>query len=380
MLDSKLGPRATLALDTILGKSTQGIPCWMIHVMEHSLIERLAGAEPGTYRRDPERVYIAAQRAAGVCMIDQYIPDNPLTMGDHGYAGATPGATTGARQIVRDGMVIDSPEAVVEHMERFLLPEIRRQIAGFDQAAAVAEMIATETAIQAKLAPDILKAGCGAVAFPKLWYYSYGYANYFSAYVLYPEIMERHFRLQADLAVLQNRAAARAFREGSFPPQYRLDHDMADSRGLLVSPASLDEMWLPHFARALDPLLAAGVKLMWHCDGNLMALVPRLIEAGVSGFQGFQYEDGMDYESICQMTSRDGEPLLIIAGVSSTTTLPHGTPADVRRQMKWLVESGPPSGLFLGCSSSVTPGAPWENIRALVDGVAHFRRHGRHGL
>ena len=93
---------------------------------------------------------------------------------------------------------------------------------------------------------------------------------------------------------MHNRAAARAVTEGGLPPLCRLDHDMADSRGTLVHIDSLDRLWLPHFARSIEPLVQAGVRLLWHCDGNLMEMVPRLLEAGIAGFQGFQYEDGMD--------------------------------------------------------------------------------------
>ncbi len=105
----ELLPSAQLALDTLLHRPTEGIPAFWVNVMEHAHMERLAGVAPGEYRRHPEEVYIACQRAAGVCCLDQYIPDNPLTMGAHGYEGAARGATTGAEEIVCDGIVIDSP-------------------------------------------------------------------------------------------------------------------------------------------------------------------------------------------------------------------------------------------------------------------------------
>jgi uroporphyrinogen-III decarboxylase len=54
-----------------------------------------------------------------------------------------------------------------------------------------------------------------------------------------------------------------------------------------------------------------------------------------------------------------------------------GTPDDVRRELKWLVEEGPRTGLFLGPSSSITPGVPWENLAALVEGLAYYRKKGR---
>ena len=368
---------AQLALDTILQKRTQNIPTFNIHLMEHAHIERIAGAEPGEYRRAPERVYLACQRAIGVCLLDQFIADNPLTMGDRGYEGAERGATTGIEQLVLDGVVIDGPEAVVEHLERFEFPRLRDRRAGFDEGERVKEILATEAAIQEKLGPSILKSGYEFVRFPHFAYGTYGYEPYFTAYALYPEVIERHFSLQADLALLNNRAAARAYAEGGLPPLYRLDHDMADSRGTLVKVESLDRMWFPHLARCLEPLLNTEVRLIWHCDGNLMEMVPRLLEVGIRGFQGFQYEAGMDYQRICRMRARDGGSLLIVGGVSVTRTLPGGSPADVKRELSWLVENGPATGLFLGCSSSVTPGVPWENIETLIEGLAYYRTHGR---
>ena len=62
--------------------------------------------------------------------------------------------------------------------------------------------------------------------------------------------------------------------------------------------------------------------------------------------------------------------------VSVTTTLTHGKPADVRQEMDWLVEKGPEVGLMLGCSSSVAPGVPIENMKALADGFTYYRKEG----
>ena len=367
----------TLALDTINQRPTLGIPTRALHIMEHAHLERLAGVEPGAYRQRPEEVYLAAQLAIGACLADQYIPTNPLQMGSHGYEGASRSATTGVTHIICDDITIDSPEAVVRHMEEVLFPQFRQQIASFNESDRTNQILQCETAVQQQLGASILKTGHGFITFPRLEYGRYGYEGYLMAYVLYPEVIAQQFALQAELSLLNNRAVARAYREGGLPPMFRLDHDMADSRGTLVSIKSLDDIWFPQFTRCLQPVLDAGVKLLWHCDGNLMAMVPRLIDAGVKGFQGFQYEDGMDYEAICRMKARDGDDLLIMAGVSVTTTLPMGTPADVKRELDWLVEYGPRTGLFLGASSSVTPGVPWENLQTCIEGLTYYRTHGR---
>lgn len=376
MID-KLSDNAILALDTIYQKPTKGIPTWLVHIMQHSFIERLAGAQAGEYRQNPERVYLDYLHAIGVCSLDQYIPTNPLSMGDKGYESSEKGATTGAEKIVLNGMEIDSPESVVEHLEKFVFPAIKAHIAGFSEDAHVKNILDGEANLQNKLGNDILKTGYGFMSFPYFRYTTYGYENYLMAYAIYPEVMERDFSLQADMALLYNRAAARAYKEGNLPPVYRLDHDMADSTGTLVEIESLDKIWFPHFARCLEPMLKTDVRLIWHCDGNLMKMVPRLLEVGLRGFQGFQYECGMDYEKICKMKTKNGDDLFIIAGVSVTRTLPMGTPKDVKNEMEWLVKNGPKTGLFLACTSSTTPGVSWENIKTLIEGYEYYRTHGR---
>ena len=373
-----LSKSAQLAWDTIVQKPAKGIPIWLINPMEHRIIDRLAGVPEGTYKQKPEATYISMLRNSHCCMVDQYIPTNPLSLGSHGYESSTPhGATTGAENLVVDGIRIDSPEAVVEHMEKVVFPRFQKDIAVFNEDQYVRQILEEEKKVQGVLGADMLKVPYGWVSFPSLLYWDYGYVNYFMAYALYPEIMERSFALQADLSILHNQAVARAYREGHLPPLNRLDSDMADSRSTLVDIESLDRIWFPHFARSLEPLLKTDVRLIWHCDGNLAQMVPRLLECGLRGFQGFQYEDGMDYEKICRMKDREGRDLFIIAGVSVTRTLPHGKPADVKRELEWLVRNGPKTGLFLGGSSSIAPGVSWENMKTLVDGFGYYLEHGR---
>lgn len=157
---------------------------------------------------------------------------------------------------------------------------------------------------------------------------------------------------------------------------------MAYSSGPMVNMKSLEKLWVPNFERAIKPIIkeVPDMNLIWHCDGNLMPMVPILIECGVKGFQGFQYEFGMDYEKICKMRTKDGETLIIVAGVSVTKTLPFGTPEDVKKEMKWLVEYGPEVGLFLAGSSSITPKTKRENILTFIEGLKYYRENGKQAL
>jgi hypothetical protein len=180
---------ARLALDALAMKPTRGIPQWMIHLMEIPELEYFAGRAPGDDRRDVEGVYLGFQRRLGACLVDQDIPDNPLSMNSDGCDPHTGrGATTGAEMIVVDGMRIDGPEDVVAHLEQFEFPRLKQAIAsdGPDEPARVAALIERERSIQQRFGPSIVKVPYdGFFAFPYLRYGTYGYASYFMAVALY---------------------------------------------------------------------------------------------------------------------------------------------------------------------------------------------------
>ena len=367
---------AQLALDTINRVPAKSIPICGLHIMEHSVIERLAVTEPGKYINDPHGTYLKMQENIGASLIYQYIATNPLTMGDKGYEHGGGAATTGGTVTV-DGILIDSPEAVVLHIEKFVIPRYIKLAADFNSEETVQAIINYESEIQRLIGPDILKTGYGYIKFPILDYYTYGYENFFMAFALYPEIFEKQFKTQNEYFEKHNKAAVFAHNRAKLPLFNVLDHDIADSRGLLTGLKALERSWLPYFEKAIKPAVDAGFTQLWHCDGNLTELLPALISCGVNGFQGFQYEDGMDYVSICKMKDRNGKSLVIQAGISVTKELPFGSPSDVRTQLDFLVENGPETGLLLGFSSSCVPGTPFTNIETAIEGLKYYRKEGR---
>jgi len=368
---------ARLAYAAINREPTKEIPVFFMNIMEHEIIEKLAGAPYGSYKKNPREIYLKMQKNIGVCMIDQYIPENPLSMETTGYHGYKKGNTTGNDKIYADGMLIESPEDATEHMEKYIIPSYINAIKNFDAEGIIKSVISHETNIQNEIGPEILKGGYGHLSFPVFLYSLYGYEYYFSAYALYPDVIDRVFTLQGDLAYLRNKAVAEAFIQADLPLYHRLDFDMADGKGVLVNVKTLERAWAPAFIKSLSPAVDAGFTLVWHCDGNLMKLIPYLLEAGVNGFQGFQYEYGMDYPYICGLKAKNGKSMVIEAGVSVTRELPTGTPDGVRKQLKNLVEYGPKAGLFLTMSSSCVPGTPYENILAAVEGIKYYKKYGR---
>ena len=368
--------RQALAYATINREPAKGIPTAQMNIMEHSVIDRLAGMPVGSYVKNPDEVYLKMQREIGVSLYGQHLTTNPLSMDTTGFLGHI-GNTTGAQKIYAGTMLIESPEDAAEHMEKHVIPGYVSAIEHFQEDAIVTQTANNEINLQKILGPEILKTGHGVFSFPTFSYGTYGYEYYFGAYALYPEVFDRLFTLQGDYAYLYNKAVVKGFIQAERPLFSLLDHDMADGRGVLVNPKTLERAWVPAFIKSMQPAVEAGFTLVWHCDGNLNGLIPYLLEGGVSGFQGFQYEFGMDYPKICNLKAKDGKSMFIWAGVSVTRELPMGTPDDVKRQVKELVEYGPKTGLFLGMSSSCVPGTPYENIKTAIEGMKYYREHGR---
>ena len=48
----------------------------------------------------------------------------------------------------------------------------------------------------------------------------------------------------------------------------------------------------------------------------------------------------------------------------------------MRDRLKWLVDNGHRTGLFIACMG-IYPDMPWENVQACIEGIQYYRRHGR---
>ena len=106
---------AQLVLDAIAMKPARGIPTWLLNDMQWPHIEELSGNPPGSYPKDPVRVYREFQLKTGVCFIDQWMATNPLSMKDRGYEDDKPrGATTGASSSITPGVPTENIRALIE--------------------------------------------------------------------------------------------------------------------------------------------------------------------------------------------------------------------------------------------------------------------------
>ena len=102
-----------------------------------------------------------------------------------------------------------------------------------------------------------------------------------------------------------------------------------------------------------------------------MEAVDGLIDMGIDVLQALQFSAaGMDPAPLKQ---RHGDRLCFQGGVSVQTTLPFGSPDDVRQEVQGLITMlGKDGGYILGPSHSIQAGTPPQNIVALFDTARDF--------
>ena len=136
----------------------------------------------------------------------------------------------------------------------------------------------------------------------------------------------------------------------------------------LMSPTMLRELYFPGLKWCLEPLVAAGIGIIWHCDGDIRPILQDILDLGVQGLQGFEEEHGPRYEDMVDLRNRRGEKISVWGCVSVVTTFPHGTSSDVRAAVERSFElAGPGRGHVLSSTSSVLPETPQENIEAFFE-------------
>jgi uroporphyrinogen decarboxylase len=142
--------------------------------------------------------------------------------------------------------------------------------------------------------------------------------------------------------------------------------DWGQQRGLIFGPRLWRRFIKPRVAQMYDTVKRSGKAVMIHCCGKVQELFPDLIEVGLDVFNPFQ-PDVMDpYE----MKRLYGDRLSFFGGVSVQHLLPHGTPAEIRDEVRRLMDQVGRDGGFIIAPSHDMPGdIPLENMTAFIETV-----------
>jgi uroporphyrinogen decarboxylase len=141
--------------------------------------------------------------------------------------------------------------------------------------------------------------------------------------------------------------------------------DWGQQRGLQMGPRTWREFILPQLRRMYGTVRAAGKFVMIHSCGDVDELFDDLAAAGLNCFNPFQPEV-MD---VFALLPRYRGRLAFHGGLSTQKTLPFGTPDDVRRETRRLLELGAEGGYIFAPAHDVEGDVPLENMLAAIETV-----------
>lgn len=147
-----------------------------------------------------------------------------------------------------------------------------------------------------------------------------------------------------------------------------LGDDVATQIDMMISPALWRQEIKPRLARVIAAAKAANpdILIFYHGDGNMARIIPELIEVGVEILNPVQPECMDPFE----MKQLYGDKLAFWGCIGTQTTVPFGSPEDVSRICRELMEKvGAGGGLLLAPTHTVEPDVPWEHLMAFVDAV-----------
>ena len=177
------------------------------------------------------------------------------------------------------------------------------------------------------------------------------------------ELLDRITEIQLTLA---GRFIAAGVAGGYFGDDY------GAQRSMLFSPRLWRRLIKPRLAKLFAVFVDAGLPVILHSDGDIRAILPDLVEIGLTTLNPIQPEV-LDH---AWLQKEYGAKLSFYGGVSTQGVLPTGTVEEVRAATIACVRALAPegTGLVLGASHRMQSDIPTRNLEAMLnafDEVGH---------
>lgn len=153
----------------------------------------------------------------------------------------------------------------------------------------------------------------------------------------------------------------------------KIGDDLGTQQSLLMSPDMYRKVLKPIHADYISFIKQrTDAKLFFHTDGDVFPLIDDFIEMGVDILNPIQTSAGQmaDLETL---KSRYGEELTFCGAIDTQRILPHGSPEQVRDEVRRVIDIMAPGGGYMVASvHTIMDDVPAENILAMVDAVEEF--------
>jgi uroporphyrinogen decarboxylase len=156
----------------------------------------------------------------------------------------------------------------------------------------------------------------------------------------------------------------------------KIGDDLGSQTGLLISPKMYRQLLKPFHAEFIEFIKErTDAKVFFHTDGDVMDLVGDFIEIGVDILNPIQTSAGR-MSNLPELKRRYGQDITFCGAIDTHHILPHGTPEEVRQEVKRVIDIlGPGGGYMVASVHTIMNDVPAENILAMVDAVEEFGRY-----
>ncbi|HUU53891.1 MAG TPA: uroporphyrinogen decarboxylase family protein [Armatimonadota bacterium] len=196
-----------------------------------------------------------------------------------------------------------------------------------------------------------------------------GEAKFLLAMAEHPDLVARVVERETDFFIAANEALFSAAADSI--DVFFFGSDFGTQRSLFISREHFRRLFKPSLTRLAQQAKGFGLRVMYHTCGAVSEIIPDLIECGI------------DVLDPVQVSAHDMGPKLLAerykgkiafhGGVSSQTTLPHGTPEQVRAEVTETIEALGPSGYIAGPDQSLIGDTPVANIVAMYEAIHDYR-------
>ncbi len=156
----------------------------------------------------------------------------------------------------------------------------------------------------------------------------------------------------------------------------KIGDDLGTQHSLMISPAMYRDMLKPihaDFIRFIKERTRARV--FFHTDGDVEPLINDFIEMGVDILNPIQTSAGKMADLVA-LKENYGDKITFCGAVDTHRVLPHGTPDEVRAEVRRVIQAlAPGGGFMLGAVHTIMNDVPAENVLAMVDAVEEYGRY-----
>ena len=167
-----------------------------------------------------------------------------------------------------------------------------------------------------------------------------------------------------------NEAAATGFLNiaGPYLTAIRCSDDLGTQESLMMSPDTYRTVIKPFHKRFYSHIKRyTDAKIILHTDGNIVALLDDLIDAGVEVLNPVQTSAIADLEGLKAVF---GDRLSFWGGIDTHHVLPHGTPDEVREEVRIRIGQFAEGGGFVAAPvHNIQADVKPENVLAMCDAV-----------